>query len=91
MVCRKHSGLPNLALFNFTVAQHSINTVSLSVHFSRFCDSTGGGNSLPQGSRAHVDARRSLHIRVALQHCADVTQLLELVRAEIAALRQGCV
>ena len=80
---------PNLALFDFPVAQQSVNPVVFFVQFSRQRHAYSSGNPLPQRAGTHVHTWGAFHVRMALQHCSDMAELLKLALSKIAALRQS--
>ena len=87
----KHGSLPDLALLDLTVAEDRIHTIRLVIQLGCQRHAAGGRNTLAQGARAHIHAGRVIHIRMTLQHGADMAQRLHLIGREIAALRQRCI
>ena len=88
MVASEHGGLPHLALLAFTVAQQGVDAVILVIQLAGKGHAHRGGDALTQRAGAHVHAGGALHVRMALEHGADVAELLQLADIEIAAVGQ---
>ena len=87
----KHSSFPNLTLFNLAIAEQRVNTVIFVINLAGKRHACRSGNALTERAGAHIDARGTLHIRVTLQHSADVAEFFQLIHREIAALCQCSV
>ena len=91
MVASKHGGLPDLALFDFAVAQKCVDTVVLVELLASQRHTNGGGNALAQGAGTHVNARRIVHVWVTLKARVKRAESLKLLLGEEAALGQNAV
>ena len=91
VVARKHGSLPDLALLDLAVAQKCVNAVVLVELLSSKRHTNGGRNALAQGTGAHVNARRIVHIWVTLKARVERAEGFELLLGEEAALGQNAV
>ena len=91
VVGRKHERLPALALFHLAVAHDGVDADGLLLELGTQCHAAGGGDTLAQAAGGHIHARHRVHVGVALQVAADLTQGLQVFHREIAALGQSGV
>ena len=91
VVCGKHEGFPALALFHLAVAQDGVDVDGLTGVLGTQCHAAGGRHALTQTAGGHIHARGLVHVGVALQIAADLTQGLKVFHREIAALCQRCI
>ena len=89
VVACKHAGLPNLTFLSLAVAQQSIDTVGLTLDLGSQCHAAGGGNTLTQRTGGHIHAGDRIHIGVALQVAANLTQLQQVLHGEETAVCQS--
>ncbi len=87
----EHESLPALALFHLTVTEDGVDADGLLLELGTQCHTAGGGDALAQRPGGHVHARHRVHVGVALQVAADLTQGLQVFHRKIAALGQGGV
>ena len=88
---RKHERLPALALFHLAVAHDGVDADGLLLELGTQCHAAGGGDALAQAAGGHIHARHRVHVGVALQVAADLTQGLQVFHRKIAALGQSGV
>jgi hypothetical protein len=86
VVAGEHGRLPHLALLALAVAQQRVDAVAVTPALCGECHSNRGGDTLTERSGRHVDARRVIHIGMALQAAADTTERLELLLGKEPAL-----
>ena len=67
MIASKHGSLPDLALFNLAVTQECVDAVVLVELLTRKRHTNSSRNALTQGTGAHVNARRVVHVWVTLK------------------------
>ena len=79
VVAGEHGRLPHLALLALAVAQQRVDAVAVTPVLCGERHSDRGGDTLTERSGRHVDARRVIHIGMALQAAADMTERLELL------------
>ena len=91
MVTCKHGSLPDLALFNFAVAQECVDAVVLVELLASKRHTNSGRNALTQGAGAHINARSIVHVWVTLKARVERTESLELLLGEETALSQNAV
>ncbi len=87
----EHSGLPDLALLDFTVAQDGVDTVVLILELGAESHADGGGDSLSEGTSAHVHAGCHTHARVTLQAGVRFAERRDFLQREEPLERQGAV
>ena len=90
MTC-EHRRLPDLAFLALAVAEYGINAVILLIDLRGERHTASGGNALSERTGAHIDARSTLHIGMTLEHCAHMTEHLQLLPVKIALERQNGV
>ena len=85
--CR-HGRFPDLAFFDFAVAGDDVDPPVRPVQLGRHGHAVGSRQALSQGSRRHVDARRRIHVGIALEHGAALAQVPQFIFREKAPFGQ---
>ena len=67
VVSRKHSSLPNLTLFDLTVAENGIYLVVIAGDLAGKSHAAGSGDALTQRTCGHINTGNVLHIGVTLK------------------------
>ena len=74
----EHESLPALALFHLTVTEDGVDIDGLAAVLCAQSHAAGGRHALTQTAGGHIHARGLVHVGVALQIAADLTQALQV-------------
>ena len=91
VVTSKHGSLPDLTFFNLAVAQECVDAVVLVELLAGQRHANSGGNALAQGTGAHINARRVVHVWMTLKARVERAESLKLLLGEETALSQNAV
>ena len=91
VVRSKHCRLPNLAFLYLAVAENCICAIVFVVKLCRERHSARRRYALSERACAHINAGCTLHIRVTLEHSADMAEHRELLPVKKSLERQNGV
>ena len=80
VVVGEHERLPAFALFDLTVAQQGVDVDVAAQLFGTQRHAAGGGNTLAQGTGAHVNTGDGVHVGVVLLKISNISLKIQMVK-----------